>query len=102
MTVLLQLLVLETDNDVIPPSEAKYQSALLIIAISSSKPHPPSHHFLSKMASSAGADSNVPTKQTFVVWAPDNTDPDAFSRRLDVRAEHKKRLDRLADEGIIS
>jgi uncharacterized protein YciI len=30
-----------------------------------------------------------------------NTDPDAYSRRLDVRAEHKKRLDRLTEEGTI-
>jgi hypothetical protein len=47
---------------------------------------------------SVGAGSNVPTKQTFVVWAPDNTDRDAYSRRLDVRAERKKPLDRLRRE----
>ncbi|KAH9970710.1 hypothetical protein BGW80DRAFT_1327586 [Lactifluus volemus] len=46
----------------------------------------------------AGAGSNVPTKQTFVVWAPENTDLDAYSRRHDVRAERKKRLDRLGRE----
>ena len=55
------------------------------------------------MTSSADAESGVPTnKQTFVVWAPDCTDPDALSRRLAVRAEHLERVRRLTAEGLIS
>jgi len=53
------------------------------------------------MTSSADAESGVPTKQTFVVWAPDRTDPDALSRRLAVRAEHLERVRRLTAEGLI-
>jgi hypothetical protein len=49
---------------------------------------------------SSGTDA--PKKQTFVVWAPDYTDPDALKRRLAVRAEHSERVKRLAVEGFIS
>jgi uncharacterized protein YciI len=46
--------------------------------------------------------SGAPAKQTFVVWAPDYTDPDALARRLSVRAEHYEGVKRLTAEGFIS
>ena len=55
------------------------------------------------MTSNAAAESGIPpTKQTFVVWAPDSTDPDTLSRRLTVRAAHLERVRRLVAEGLIS
>ncbi|KDQ09787.1 hypothetical protein BOTBODRAFT_116673 [Botryobasidium botryosum FD-172 SS1] len=30
----------------------------------------------------------TPTKHTFIIWAPDCTDAEAFSRRMSVREEH--------------
>ncbi len=42
------------------------------------------------------------TKQTFVVWAPDCTDPEAFSRRLAVRPKHLEGIKSLLTQGFIS
>ena len=50
----------------------------------------------------ASSNTSIPTKQTFVVWAPDYTDPDAVSRRLSVRAKHSERVKQLVAEGFIS
>jgi len=46
--------------------------------------------------------TDAPTKQTFVVWAPDCTDPDALQRRLDALQPHTEGVMRLASEGFIS
>ena len=46
------------------------------------------------------SNADAPTKQTFVVWAPDH--PDALERRLSVRAQHSEGVKRLVAEGFIS
>ena len=46
------------------------------------------------------SNTDAPTKQTFVVWAPDY--PDALERRLSVRAQHSEGVKRLVAEGFIS
>ena len=46
--------------------------------------------------------TDVPTKQRFVVWAPDYSDPDALQRRLDVLSPHTEGIKRLVPEGFIS
>jgi uncharacterized protein YciI len=48
----------------------------------------------------ASSNTPAPTKQTFVVWAPDY--PDALERRLSVRAKHSERVKLLVAEGFIS
>jgi uncharacterized protein len=50
----------------------------------------------------ASSNTSAPTKQTFVVCAPDYTDPGAVERRLAVRAKHSERVKQLAAEGFIS
>jgi uncharacterized protein YciI len=54
------------------------------------------------MASTGNTDhaQQPPTKQTFVVWAPDY--PDALEPRLAARARHSEGVKRLAAEGFIS
>lgn len=46
--------------------------------------------------------SSTPAKQTFVIWAPDQTDAEAFNRRLAVRATHLQKIVALFREGVIS
>ncbi|KAI0258813.1 hypothetical protein BC834DRAFT_909384 [Gloeopeniophorella convolvens] len=45
--------------------------------------------------------TDAPAKQTFVVWAPDYTDAEAFSRRLAIRAEHLEGIKQLVAGGWI-
>jgi len=40
-------------------------------------------------------------KHHFLVYAPDNTDPDAFSRRMSVRARHLADAGKDIDSGMI-
>lgn len=42
------------------------------------------------------------TKSLFVVFAPDYTDPECFSRRLSVRASHLANAAKLLEEGVLS
>jgi len=44
--------------------------------------------------------TSAPAKQTFVIWAPDYTDPDAPSRRLAVREKHSEGVKHLVAEGF--
>ena len=41
-------------------------------------------------------------KKTFVVWAPTQSDPGVFERRIAVREEHLKHLGRITAQGILS
>ncbi|GJE97297.1 YCII domain-containing protein [Phanerochaete sordida] len=41
------------------------------------------------------------TKHTFAVYAPDYTDPEAFSRRMAVRATHLVRVKSMKEEGLL-
>lgn len=45
--------------------------------------------------------SEAPKKYTFLLYAPDLTDPEAFKRRLTVRQEHMANGKGLIDKGII-
>ncbi|TCD66661.1 hypothetical protein EIP91_001079 [Steccherinum ochraceum] len=45
--------------------------------------------------------SAAPEKQLFVIWAPDQVDANAFSRRLEVRQDHLKKLGPLFQSGVI-
>lgn len=46
--------------------------------------------------------SAAPEKQLFIIWAPDQVDANAFSRRLEVRQDHLKKLGPLFQSGVIS
>ena len=46
------------------------------------------------------SNTDAPTKQKFVVWAPDY--PDALERRLAVRVQHGEGVKRLVAEGFTS
>jgi uncharacterized protein YciI len=46
--------------------------------------------------------TSAPAKQTFVIWAPDYTDPDAPSRRLAVREKHTEGVKNYVAEGFTS
>jgi len=41
------------------------------------------------------------TKQTFAVWAPYCTDPEALARRSAVRPEHLEGIKRIAAQGLL-
>ncbi|KAH8103560.1 hypothetical protein BXZ70DRAFT_739117 [Cristinia sonorae] len=45
--------------------------------------------------------STAPAKHQFIVWAPDYTDPEAFDRRLAVRAAHLQNAFELIKNGVI-
>jgi len=46
------------------------------------------------------SNAEPPTKQTFIIWAPDY--PDVFEQRLAARVEHIERAKRPTTEGFIS
>ena len=43
-----------------------------------------------------------PTLHKFAVWAPDMTDPEAFSRRMAVRETHLANAKKISASGILS
>jgi uncharacterized protein len=48
------------------------------------------------------SNTTAAAKQTFVIWAPDYTDPEAPSRRLAVREKHTEGVKHLVAEGFTS
>ena len=46
--------------------------------------------------------STTPVKHTFIVYAPDKTDPGANARRLAVRPAHIERAATMKQEGYMS
>jgi hypothetical protein len=46
--------------------------------------------------------SSSPTKRLFAIYAPDYTDPGTLDRRISVREEHLKGINRLRSTGIAS
>jgi hypothetical protein len=46
--------------------------------------------------------SSISKKHNFVVYAPDKTDEQAFSRRMSVREEHLVRARKLEEAGVLS
>ena len=51
---------------------------------------------------SASAAAATPPVKTFVVYAPDMTDPDALQRRLSVRPVHLARAKEQTKAGVVS
>lgn len=45
---------------------------------------------------------STPTPLSFVVWAPDMTDPEALQRRLAVRTQHLAKAKESFEAGITS
>lgn len=68
-------------------SPAQHRSAL------ASRPHILPH--IRSLASMSDA------KLTFMLYAPDYTDPDALSRRMAVRPKHLANADTLKGEGVL-
>ena len=50
----------------------------------------------------AAMSTSGPTLYKFAVWAPDATDPEAFSRRMAVRESHLANAKKISASGTLS